>query len=329
VYHLLLEFGFSAELALEAIAARGGDPQKCLNYCLQPGDVVAQADSMADEELDLLVSMGFHRDAASKALHHASQNFANALELLLCGAVVDTVQSTSPSTSSGSGHALAKSDRRLSSAPRRGEWKCSDNFLAIYRAKAQEVYPCPAGYTVYDLGVRAATRTNSCLWLSLAAAWAHCSDNVRYSDPMLVEIAKHLPEIRQQAPEKLRLEHRKAFDAVGVVADRLRPHFCASGGVLPGQAYSTWAAAFAALTRGVSGAATPEHYKRWLCRVAESEFADELIVSAVAQHMQLHIVVVPAQEHWQVSEYGTNSPAGRRVVLGNNDVHFVWLHGSV
>ena len=91
----------------------------------------------------------------------------------------------------------------------------------------------------------------------------------------------------------------------------------------------------AALTPN-SEASIPD-YKRWIARVGEHEFADEIILAAVAQHVRVWVVVIPftppsAPTQWQIvdhpgehfrNEVGIAEP--RRLVLGNNDIHYVWL----
>ena len=72
---------------------------------------------------------------------------------------------------------------------------------------------------------------------------------------------------------------------------------------------------------------------RWVERVAAREFADELVVAAVAHHLHIHIVVVPytpadASVNWKITEYSQTIELGRTVFLGNNDVHYVWISAS-
>ena len=96
-----------------------------------------------------------------------------------------------------------------------------------------------------------------------------------------------------------------------------------------------WAPAYAALTP--SSSASISDYKRWVARVGEHEFADEIVLAAVAQHVRVWVVVIPftpptAPTQWQIvdhpgeafrDEFGIAEP--RRMVLGNKDVHYVWL----
>ena len=64
---------------------------------------------------------------------------------------------------------------------------------------------------------------------------------------------------------------------------------------------------FAALTP-LAGSRTLADYRRWVARIAEHEYADELVVAAVAKEMQVKIVVVPytpraAEDMWALSQY--------------------------
>jgi len=102
----------------------------------------------------------------------------------------------------------------------------------------------------------------------------------------------------------------------------------------------TFGIAFAALQASApdSQGATTESYNRWLDKVSVNEFADELILAATAEYLKLCIVIVPytpptAESQWAISEHPCtearqeqNIDETRMIVLGNNDVHYVWLH---
>ena len=123
-----------------------------------------------------------------------------------------------------------------------------------------------------------------------------------------------------------------------MLADRLRQYFCADGTGLLHQPVEMqkWLPAFAALTPAAR-AVTPRDYKTWLARVAVNEFEDEIIMAAVAMHLRIWVVVVPftpatAPREWVITEYPHATVRERpgidhtrRVFLGNNDVHYVWL----
>ena len=102
---------------------------------------------------------------------------------------------------------------------------------------------------------------------------------------------------------------------------------------------SKFGLAFAALQASAPGSqsATNEQYHRWLDKVSVNEFADELILAATAEYLKLFIVVVPytppdAAGQWAISGHpykearqAQNMDETRMIVLGNNDVHYVWL----
>ena len=90
-----------------------------------------------------------------------------------------------------------------------------------------------------------------------------------------------------------------------------------------------WFPAFAALTVRAD-ARTIVDYRRWVSRVGQHGYADELIVAAAACELRLQIVVVPytprtARDPWPLSRYQQDQPMERVVYLANNDVHHVWL----
>ena len=89
--------------------------------------------------------------------------------------------------------------------------------------------------------------------------------------------------------------------------------------------------AFAALEEG-RRARTMQSYEQWVNKLAEDEFADELVVLATALELGVHIVCVPYTVHgatpWAISKYPPQSRAHMSdaiVYLGNDDVHYVWL----
>ena len=66
-------------------------------------------------------------------------------------------------------------------------------------------------------------------------------------------------------------------------------------------------------------------------KLSFKEYADELVVVAVALELSIRIVVVPftpvsALAAWAIPTYGpigVAHDAGRTIYLGNNDVHYV------
>ena len=160
---------------------------------------------------------------------------------------------------------------------------------------------------------------------------------LRYFDR--TQFLKSLRPLHQQVratPIEQLAARRSGQDPVGELADRFRQYFCGIDGVLLSRdELRTWAPAYAALTP--SSAASIPDYKRWVARVGKHELADEIILAAVAQHVRVWVVAIPftplsAPTQWQIvdhpsetfrDEFGIAEP--RRLVLGNNDIHYVWL----
>jgi hypothetical protein len=76
------------------------------------------------------------------------------------------------------------------------------------------------------------------------------------------------------------------------------------------------------------------HYRQWVQRVAEKEFADELVVLAVTLELNVRIVCIPytrpgATRPWTISTYAPPTALpDNEIVLGNNDVHYMWITPS-
>ena len=74
-------------------------------------------------------------------------------------------------------------------------------------------------------------------------------------------------------------------------------------------------------------------YERWVQKLAKKEYADELVVLAVALELSIRIVIIPytpasASSPWAIPTYGSRGAAqdaGRTIYLGNNDLHYVYL----
>ena len=74
-------------------------------------------------------------------------------------------------------------------------------------------------------------------------------------------------------------------------------------------------------------------YKAWVEKLGQNEYADELVIVAVAMELKIRILCVPftpqeAPQPWAVSTYpNTDAIADNdcTVLLGNNDVHYMWL----
>jgi hypothetical protein len=97
----------------------------------------------------------------------------------------------------------------------------------------------------------------------------------------------------------------------------------------------TWAVFYAATTPLEAAESSYEHYRQWIMSVFCREFADELIVAALASVLDVWICCVPfspGDDQWAVTHYAGVEGSGnrelgcrRRVVLGNDNVHYVSL----
>ena len=80
-------------------------------------------------------------------------------------------------------------------------------------------------------------------------------------------------------------------------------------------------------------ARTEAMYKKWVQRLSSVEYADELVVLAVAVELRIRICCIPhtpdsAVSPWAPSTYGPlplPGGAGEILSVGNNDVHYVYL----
>ena len=94
-----------------------------------------------------------------------------------------------------------------------------------------------------------------------------------------------------------------------------------------------WTPAFAQLQHEQECSASFSDYKAWVNKVSTHEFADELILAATADMLQLDLVVVPytpagSASQWVPwwSQHSSQEPVNNnRIVLGNDDVHYVLL----
>jgi hypothetical protein len=121
---------------------------------------------------------------------------------------------------------------------------------------------------------------------------------------------------------------------IGELAATLRAHFCQGSAavLLQPAVMARIFPAFACLTSD-GKRRTLAHYKAWVQKVGLNEFADELILVAVARELQVRIVVVPwtpsnAVAPWVISSYPDTEegePDLPTIYMGNNDVHYVWL----
>ena len=188
--------------------------------------------------------------------------------------------------------------------------------------------------SVWDLGQYAGDTSAACFWLGLAAGLARCNEDV---------LGQALPvdHPARTLVAQLRIEgvaHSVSAgvrrSTLGLCAAALRHHFCSAptAVLMRADVKNKIYAAFASLAvRGPRR--TEQLYERWVAKLAFKEYADELVVVAVALELSIRIVVIPytpesALRPWAIPTYGSTGvaqDAGRTIYLGNNDVHYVYL----
>ena len=127
--------------------------------------------------------------------------------------------------------------------------------------------------------------------------------------------------------------HKKT-SPLGLCAEALRSYFCVGSDavLLKPHVRAKLYPAFAAL--GNNGPARTEAvYTQWVQKLATREYADELVLLAVALELPVRLVVIPytpesSDRPWVITAYGAPSmglDGTRTIYFGNNDVHYVYL----
>ena len=169
---------------------------------------------------------------------------------------------------------------------------------------------------------------NACFWVSLAAALAKSAwqPASRYRGGLSGFQAA------QEAPLPFDINNVRNSE-IAAFAVQLRMHMCDGSDAVLHQLgiRDKIYQAFAALG-GQGRARTLQSYERWVAKLAQDEFADELVVLATSMELSVRIVCVPytplGSAPWQISQYppeGRGIASNITVYLGNDDVHYVWL----
>ena len=185
---------------------------------------------------------------------------------------------------------------------------------------------------VIDLGIAAGppARTNACQWLSCVAALSRVFGP---ADPMPEgadstlwdAVQADLAIVRATPAAALRREARATSqDAVGVAADYTRGFVC-NAMVIPGlgpeAGLDRWLQTFA-----VGGSVA--RYRRCLVNMRTTAFADHHTLVEIAELFRVRILVVPdipaPRGRVLKIDHASEQP-GRTLVLGNNNLHYVWL----
>ena len=176
--------------------------------------------------------------------------------------------------------------------------------------------------------------TGACFWLSLATGLAENTGDVLAQSlagdhpvrALLAEVRVHGIASAMNGVGKK--------SALGLCAEALRSYFCAGTDavLLKPNIRAKLYPAFAAL--GKNGPTRTEAmYTQWVEKLGTKEYADELVLLAVALVLPVRLVVIPytppsCERPWVIISHGAPGiglDGTRTTYLGNNDVHYVYL----
>jgi hypothetical protein len=209
----------------------------------------------------------------------------------------------------------------------------TDYVFSSYLARAVALHP-EKNWKVWDFGAAADRSINACFWLSIVAGMSRCERSHGTFDCDTETLLSDIQMLGEINLEDMIQEHRPLYgdDSLGKLAKRLRHLVCGqSGFMLQPSQVRKWAPAFAYLQQQHEFGASFSDYTAWVNRVASTEYADELVLAATAEMLQLDLVVIPytppgSASQWaiwnsQSTERDQFSP--HRILLGNDDVHYV------
>ena len=318
--HLLEEYGYPGEDVATALLACGPSLENCLDFLEQKQlapDAVPEVDSVVDEEgwaQSVMLDLGFSETTITSALERFDFDFSLALTFLLYG---------------------DQERRKLEKHVKRHTSKQIMPAISMSVGEKKAQYAARAArdlqlsVQVVDLGQYAGNTANACFWLCLAvgltrSGWVPS----RY-------LWRRLSSFDAAKTSAVPTEGMPVRDShVGKLAVQLRHHMCLGddAAMLQPRVRDKIYQAFAAL-----GARGPRRtlalYKHWVAKLATHEFADELVVLATACELRVRITCVPytrpGQADWRISRYapvGCDIPVDQTVLLGNDDVHYMWLN---
>jgi hypothetical protein len=275
-----------------------------------------------------ITALGFDEQSATHALEVCDFSFSNALVFLLYG------QDKERWKYHGINGFRRLTNRRVYYVDQKKA--AADSVRAEYEARAQA--DLQVQVRAIDLGQYAGKTTAACFWLSLAAGLSR-TDWHLYAQalPGLENVAELHREVHALPVEELDL---RTFDGnirdspLGLLAERLRRYMCAgsSAVLLRRDMIDKLFPAFGAIDAH-SHRRQLSHYKDWVAKLAMKEYADELVAVAVAFELRIRIVCVPftprgTTRPWAITTYESPDcalPPDQRILLGNNDAHYMWL----
>ena len=328
---ILVSHGYCENIIEEALQLHGGNVRRAVEYCLQPHSTSqCDTDPVSDGPTDLstLLQLGFHPDLITEAINQSNGDIQKACRLLFVG--LDEARDAYDMSSS-----LSKAKRRTDTRNFRQMNRHHDYSVLFqeYQSRAHDELHVQAPL-ICDLGMQAGPSTNACLWLCLAVGWSKCNIDVPSDIDSLRSLSNLRNAVRELPVEAWCNEANAAPELVQQLAFKLRTIFCAGDNALmrSQQVMMATFPAFAALAPNGRPMEVKD-YHHWLGRVATQEFADELVVATVASQLRVEIIIVPhtpldAIRKWSITTYKPptiDNAQGRRIILGNNDVHFVLI----
>ena len=329
---LLTEHGYDDQLIEEAMKRYGNSVPRCVEFCLKKGigptdlsEDALPAMNAVDEEawaFDLIHELGFDSDTVTKALEATDFSVQEALNLLLNG------NDPSRNKYCGAKHFRRHTNRKTMNLNLKKVAR--DEVRQQYLARAQNHF---AGrlVSVLDFGMYAGETVNACFWLALAAGLAKSAWHINTQAlPGLANSVELLQQVRAMPLQPLDRSQQVRLSPLGLLAERLRCYMCAGATavMLRPAVQARLFPAFAAIDT-TSDSRQLQDYKRWVARLADKEFADELVVLAVVLEFKIRIVTIPftptdSASQWKICTYGDQQD-NIQVVLANNDVHFMWI----
>ena len=333
VRSILQEHRYTQEHIERSLSIYGPDLQSCIDYCLQPDGKGPDDNSQSlarqeDWASSVILRLGFDAEAVTQALEVQNFSFPRALALLLFGNDPTRSEQVGPS------RFRRHTSKRVYGIAHNAV--AGDPVRGAYETRARQDLNMQV--RAIDLGQYAGETTAACFWLSVAAALAHTHwTPPAQALPGFAEATSLLAQVTATPVEDLDVgcTNRHLHNAaIGLLAAALRRHMCEGPGaaMLRGETLNMVFPAFAALGHG-QGSRELHHYKAWVHKLATKEYADELVVLATAHELNVEITCVPFTPYnsprpWTISKYAPPASSGMqlpRVLLGNNDVHFMWL----
>jgi len=331
---LLKEHGYPDGHIAEALEKCGPHLARCVEYCLSKESAVETLGEdfslapVGEEEWaqELIQSLGFDVQTTTEALEACEFSFSHAVLFLLHGNDADKTKVM------GAHHFRRHTLKKTHSLGWRVTAKtANDHVRGEYSLRAQGHFH--RDMHVVDFGQYAGGTTNACFWLCLAAGLGLSSWRLEAQAlPGLADTGDLLHEVRTLPLAFFDKGVGVRTSPLGLFAERLRKYMCAGPDavLLRRDMLEKLFPAFAAIGTN-SERRQLRHYREWVERLADREFADELVILAVTLEFNVRIVCIPhtrpdAPRPWAISTYAPpTAPLGNEIVLGNNDVHYMWL----